>query len=216
MYIPTQHAETDLATLHALIAAHPLGAWVSHAGGALQANHIPFLLDPLRGECGTLVGHVARANDCWKTLDGSESLIIFQGSDAYITPSWYPGKHTHGKAVPTWNYAVAHAHGVPRVVDDRAWLREHLALLTDRHEAGQALPWHISDAPADYIDKLMGAIVGIEIPIARLEGKWKVSQNRPLPDKLGVIAGLLGRDDPQSAAMASLVAIHGGLPEMPV
>lgn len=206
MYIPKHHEETDVSVLHALIQAHPLGAWVTHANGELSANHIPFLLDRSRGEHGTLTGHVARGNDVWKLFaEPVASIIIFQGSEGYITPSWYPSKHAEGKAVPTWNYVVVHAHGRPRAIEDRAWLLDHLNQLTDTHEAGQALPWKVSDAPADYIERLLGAIVGIEIPIDKLVGKWKVSQNRPVPDKLGVIAGLLGRDDAHSKEMAALM-----------
>src|SRR5690606_21881976 len=128
---------------------------------------------------GTLEGHVARANPVWKSLaDGVESIVLFQGADAYITPSWYPGKRTHGKVVPTWNYVVVHAHGTPRLIEDRAWLREHLELLTNEQEAGAEEPWRVSDPPQDYTEGLMGAIVGVEIPISKLVGKWKVSQNR--------------------------------------
>jgi transcriptional regulator len=213
MYVPKHHEETNPAVLQALIQAHPLGAWVTQAaGGELLANHIPFLLDAERGEHGTLVGHVARANPVWQSFSASvESIVIFQGAEAYITPSWYPSKHEHGKAVPTWNYAVVHAHGLPRVVDDRDWLLEQLGRLTDAHEAGQALPWKVSDAPRDYVDRLLDVIVGIEIPIRKLVGKWKVSQNRPEPDKLGVVAGLLQRDDAQAKEMASLVKQHSTL-----
>ena len=206
MYVPKHHEETDISILHALIRSHPLGAWVTSGDGELLANHIPFLLDPARGEHGTLVGHVARANRVWQSFSRTiHSLVIFQGPEAYITPSWYPSKHAHGKAVPTWNYAVVHAHGLPRAIEDRDWLLRHVAQLTDAHEADQALPWKVSDAPRDFTERLINAIVGIEIPIAHLVGKWKVSQNRPEPDKRGVIAGLLGREDARSQEMASLV-----------
>ena len=212
MYIPKLHEETDIAVLHALIRAYPLAAWVTSADGELSANHIPFLLDPTRGEFGTFIGHVARANDVWKLLaEPISSVVIFQGSESYITPSWYPSKHAGGKAVPTWNYAVVHAHGRPRAIEDRVWLLDHINQLTDTHEAGQALPWKVADAPADYIERMLGAIVGIEIPIDRLVGKWKVSQNRTMPDKLGVIGGLLQRGDDRSKAMATVVGQHGGI-----
>lgn len=207
MYVPKHHEESDLAVLHALIRAQPLGTWVTLSDGALLANHIPFLLDPARGEYGTLIGHVARANPAWqgfsKTVD---SIVAFQGPQTYITPSWYPSKHAHGKAVPTWNYAVVHAHGVPHAIEDRGWLMQHVSQLTDTHEAGQALPWKVSDAPQEFTDKMLSAIVGIEIRITKLVGKWKVSQNRPEPDRLGVVAGLSGRNDAQSREMASLVS----------
>jgi len=209
MYIPKHHEESDLSVLHALIRSQPLGTWVTPGDGELLANHIPFLLDPTRGERGTLVGHVARANPAWQRFSRSvNSVVVFQGPQTYITPSWYPSKHAHGKAVPTWNYAVVHAHGMPRAIEERDWLLQHLNQLTDTHEADQALPWKVSDAPQEYIDKLVRAIVGIEIPIDKIDGKWKVSQNRPEPDKLGVVAGLLGREDAQSKEMASLVGRH--------
>ena len=212
MYVPKHHEETDVAVLRALIKSHPLGAWVTHSDDELLANHIPFLLDPSRGENGTLVGHVARANPVWQSFSATvNSVVIFQGSEAYITPSWYPSKHAHGKAVPTWNYAVVHAHGLPRAIEDRHWLLQHVTQLTDTHEGTQALPWKVSDAPQEFTERLMDAIVGIEIPIAKLVGKWKVSQNRPEPDKLGVVAGLLARDDERSKEMAVMVNEHVSL-----
>src|SRR5580765_1173590 len=209
MYVPKHHEETDIDVLHALIRSHPLGAWVIHSNGEMHVNHIPFLLDRSRGEHGILVGHVARGNDVYKLLtEPVNCVVIFQGSEGYITPSWYPSKHASGKAVPTWNYAVVHVHGQPRAIEGRDWLLEHLNQLTDTHEAGQALPWKVSDAPDDYMERQISAIVGIEIPIDKLVGKWKVSQNRTLPDKLGVIAGLLGRNDARSKEMAALVSKH--------
>jgi len=212
MYVPKQHEETDLSVLHTLIKTHPLGTWVTQCEGALIANHIPFLLEPARGKYGTLVGHIARANPVWKTFSTSiRSVVIFQGAETYITPSWYPSKHETGKAVPTWNYAVVHAHGLPRIIENREWLLAHLTQLTDEHEAEQALPWKISDAPLDFIDRLMQAIVGIEIPIDQLVGKWKVSQNRPEPDKLGIVAGLLSRNEMQDKEMAKMVNQHVSL-----
>ena len=212
MYVPKLLEETDLTVLHGLMRAHPLGTWVTQAEGQLVANHIPFYVDTTRGACGTLVGHVARANPVWKSFSTDvESLVIFQGAETYITPSWYPSKHADGKAVPTWNYAVVHASGMPQAIRDRDWLLHHLEQLTDTQESRQALPWKVSDAPADYIDQLVAGIVGIEIPIARVVGKWKVSQNRPEPDKLGVVAGLLGRGDSQSKEMAGLVQKHVSL-----
>jgi transcriptional regulator len=209
MYIPKHHAETDTSVLRSLIRAHPLGAWATQSEGELIVNHIPFLLDASRGDLGTLVGHVARANDIWRTFSRTvRSVVIFQGAESYITPSWYPSKHAHGKAVPTWNYVVVHAHGQPVAIEDKEWLLEHLNELTDTHEAGQALPWNIADAPAEFIRRMVEGIVGIEIPITKLVGKWKVSQNKADPDKLGVVAGLLEKDDPQSRDMAVLVEKH--------
>ncbi len=209
MYVPKYHEELNIPVLHALIKSHPLATWVAPGDGELLVNHIPFLLDPTHGEFGCLVGHVARANRVWQSFSADiNSVLVFQGAEAYITPSWYPSKHAHGKAVPTWNYAVVHAHGVPRIIEDRDWLRRHISQLTDELEAGQALPWQVEDAPQEFIERLLQVIVGIEMPVARLVGKWKVSQNRPEPDKLGVVAGLLGRGDASSGAMAALVQQH--------
>lgn len=207
MYIPKHHEETDRTTLHGLIKSHPLGLWVTTSDGELVANHVPFLLQPEQGPHGTLVCHVARANPVWQKFSTTQrSIISFQGADAYITPSWYPSKHATGKAVPTWNYAVVHAHGMPRAIEDKDWLRAHVTQLTMTNEAGQAVPWHVADAPADYIDRMLTMIVGIEIPIDALVGKWKVSQNRPASDRQGVVAGLGQRARPQDPAMALLVA----------
>jgi transcriptional regulator len=209
MYTPKHFEERDVTVLQALIKSHPLGAWVVRTGEELVVNHIPFLVDSSRGEQGTLVGHVARANPIWKSFAKDMAcVVIFQGPQTYITPSWYPTKHAHGKAVPTWNYAVVHAHGLPRAIDDRGWLLKHVTELSDLHESASAVPWSVSDAPPDYIDTMLKAIVGIEIPISTLFGKWKVSQNRPLPDKLGTIAGLHQRGDANSRQMAELVQRH--------
>lgn len=209
MYVPRHHEETDVAVLRTLVRSNPLGAWVTQGDGEILVNHVPFLLDEARGEHGTLVAHVARANRVWKAFSRTmNSVVVFQGAQAYITPSWYPSKHAHGQAVPTWNYAVVHARGVPRAIEDREWLLRHVSQLTDVHEAGEHAPWKVSDAPRDFVDRLLDAIVGIEIPIAGLTGKWKVSQNRPEPDKLGVVAGLLARDDAPSRQMAAMVSRH--------
>jgi transcriptional regulator len=214
MYIPKHFEERDLAVLHALISSHPLGAWVTQADGGLVVNHIPFLVDSTRGEYGTLIGHVARANPIWKSFtEETASVVIFQGPQTYITPSWYPTKHAHGKAVPTWNYAVVHVHGVPRAIDDRDWLLKHVTELSDLHESERAVRWSVSDAPRDYIDAMLKAIVGIEIPIGTLVGKWKTSQNRPLPDKLGTIAGLYERGDANAQQIAVLVQRHVAIKE---
>lgn len=214
MYLPKHFEERDVTILHALIRSHPLGAWVTQAHEALLVNHIPFLIDSTRGEYGTLVGHVARANPVWRAFSKEmASVVVFQGPQTYITPSWYPTKHAHGKAVPTWNYVVVHAHGVPRAIDDRDWLLKHVTQLSDLHESEHAVPWSVSDAPPDYIDTMLKAIVGIEIPISTVVGKWKTSQNRPLPDKLGAIAGLHERGDANSRQMAALVQRHAAAKE---
>lgn len=210
MYIPKHFEETDTSVLHRLIQAHPLGAIVTFAEGALAANHIPFVLHPDRGALGTLTGHVARANPLWKRHDSNVgALIIFQGIERFISPSWQPTKQISGKVVPTWNYVVVHAHGSIRVVEDPVWLRSHLDELTHEHEGPRPSPWKVDDAPADYIEKMIGAIVGIEITIARLEGKWKVSQNRTAEDRDGVIAGLLSEHEPAATEMATLVERFG-------
>lgn len=209
MYIPKAHEEKNTSILHALVKSHPLGTWVTHNEEGLIVNHIPFIIDGTLGENGTLLGHVARANPVWKEFSSTEnSVVIFQGAETYITPSWYPSKHEHGRALPTWNYAVVHVHGLPRIIEDKEWLLNHLNALTDEHESEQTLPWKVEDAPEDFTKHMLKSIVGIEIPIAKLEGKWKVNQNKQEPDKLGVIAGLLSRKDSQSKEMASYVGQH--------
>jgi transcriptional regulator len=209
MYLPKIHEETRLDVLHSLIRQHSLGTWVLANETELNVNHIPFVLDSSRGEFGTLFGHVARANPIWQTpTTALPSVIIFRGPQTYITPSWYPSKHQHGKAVPTWNYAVVTAHGHPEYIEDPAWLYDHLSHLTDANEASQALPWKIGDAPQEFTEKLLSAIVGVKIPLQRIEGKWKTNQNRQEADKIGVIAGLLEKGDDDSVAMASLVRQH--------
>jgi len=211
MYAPRQFAETRLTVLHDLIRAHPFGTFVLAAGNELIANHIPFMVHPTEGDKGTLRGHVSRANPVWKDVAGAgKALAIFQGPQCYITPSWYPSKQADGKVVPTWNYAVVHAYGKARAVADRGWLLEHVTQLTATQEAGRAQPWRVSDAPVDYIEQMLGGIVGVEIPIARLEGKWKVNQNRGPADRLGVVAGLEAQGTERSRAMAALVSDRSG------
>lgn len=206
MYIPNYHAENDLNTLQSLIAAHSLGAWVTLGADGLIANHIPFVLDRSGGEFGTLRGHVARANSVWQQLSLElDSVVMFQGPHAYITPSWYPSRLSDGKVVPTWNYAVVHAHGRPRVIDDPQWMLQLLNDLTDHNEAGQPLPWRVGDAPPDFIAKLSRAVVGIEIPIRRLEGRWKLSQDEAMPDRLGTVAGLAALGDASAAELSRMV-----------
>jgi transcriptional regulator len=199
MYVPKHFEETDVAVLHELIRSRPLGTWVAWANNELTANHLPFLIDGSRGPFGTLIGHVARANPVWKSLvEGTRSVVVFQGSEKYITPSWYPSKQETGKAVPTWNYVVVHAHGSPRVIQDKDWLRAHVSELTDRHEHALPVPWKLTDAPPEYIDALLNAIVGIEIPLDALQGKWKLGQNRTAADLSGVVTGLSAQDDDAS------------------
>jgi transcriptional regulator len=205
MYMPQHFAETDVPTLHGLIHAQPLGAWVLHDGTQLLANHVPFAL---HADEGVLRCHVARANPAWKACAGNAAscVVMFQGPQHYISPSWYPSKKEHGKAVPTWNYAVVHVHGRARAIDDAQWLHANVSWLTTQHEAGRDQPWQVSDAPTDYIDKMIAAIVGIEITIERIEGKWKTSQNQPEANRGGVVHGLQQDGDAAAVAMAGLVS----------
>ncbi|RTL35487.1 MAG: FMN-binding negative transcriptional regulator [Burkholderiales bacterium] len=201
-YLPAHFEERDLPTLQALVDAHPLATWATTQDGELVVHHVPFRLDRTRGEFGTLVGHVARANPVWRVPQ--PSLLVFGGPQAYVSPGWYPSKQVHGKVVPTWNYAVVHARGTPVIREDAASVLRIVSQLTDTHEATQQRPWQVGDAPPDYIEQMLRAIVGIEIPIEQLVGKWKVSQNRSGEDRAGVAAGLRAQDagDP----MADLVA----------
>jgi transcriptional regulator len=206
MYLPKHFEETRVQILHEFIRACPLGALVVLTPRGLDANHIPFEVDPDPAPFGTLRGHIARANPLWREFSRDvETLVIFQGPGTYISPSWYPTKRETAKVVPTWNYAVVHAHGALQFIDDRAWLRSFVEKLTDRHEAGRRDRWKITDAPPDYIERQLGAIIGLEIPITRLIGKWKVSQNRPAPDRDGVVEGLLQEGGHSGAAIAKLV-----------
>ena len=209
MYIPKFNAEHDTAALYSLIRSNPLGAWTTIRGDEIAINHLPLILHDSEGDYGILRGHVARSNDIWRNFSKTnDSIVVFQGDQAYITPSWYPSKHQHGKAVPTWNYTVVHAHGIPTIHDDKEWLLAHLNELTDTHESTQALPWKVSDAPSDFTNQLAKAIVGIEIPITKLVGKWKLGQNKSEADKLGIISGLTSREDAQSLALANQLRSH--------
>ena len=206
MYVPSHFSESRVNVLHDLIRTHPFGALVVLASDGIDANHIPFELDPEPAPFGTLRGHVARANPVWRDFSTElHALVLFQGAHAYISPAWYATKQEHGKVVPTWNYAVVHAHGPLRVIDDPAWLRQFVGALTDRHEAARRDPWRVTDAPADFINTMVAAIVGIEIPIAKLTGKWKVSQNRPEKDRAGVAEGLMHSPSDAAISMAQLV-----------
>lgn len=191
MYQTKQFEQTDTDAIHALLIARPLGSLVTLGPDGLSANPVPFELLTTAKPYGVLRGHVARSNPVWRELaDDARALVIFQGADAYVSPTWYPSKKVHRKAVPTWNYVAAHTHGRARIVNDEQWLRAHLERMTQQHESTQAEPWSIDDAPAAYIDKMLTAIIGIEIQITRLEGKWKVSQNRPAEDREGVSRAL--------------------------
>lgn len=210
MYQPPHFREDRLDVQHAMIRAHSFGALVTLGRDGLEASHIPFVLDETVGPLGTLRGHLSRANGQWKQLNSvRDALIIFQGAHTYITPSWYPLKAETGKVVPTWNYVIVHAYGRPRAIEDGAWLAQNVTDLTNLHEAGRSDPWTVSDAPDDFIAGLLKGIVGIEIEISRIEGKWKASQNRPQADQAGVIAGLSGQSDEASLAIARAVAERG-------
>ena len=210
MYQPPHHREDRLEVQRALIRAHPLGTMVTLSPAGLVANPIPFLLDSGRGAFGVLQGHLARANAQWRDFDPAvEVLVIFQGPESYITPSWYETKRQTGKVVPTWNYAVVQAHGPLQVIDDRAWLADQVRALTALQETARPEPWAVSDAPAPFVEAQLKGIIGIEIPITRIEGKWKVSQNRPEADRIGVAEGLGASADPSSRAMAELVRRSG-------
>lgn len=209
MYIPSSFAEDDLPTLFAFLDAHPLAAVVTSSEPAgLFATHLPLVLDRTAGPMGTLVGHFARANphSRYVATGPAEALIIFTGPDAYITPDWYRTKHETGRVVPTWNYVAVHAYGTLHMRDDPQFLRRHLEALVSRHETDRVRPWGVGDAPEEYIAQQMKAIVAIELPIARLEGKWKMSQNRSAADIDGVIHGLGSSASERDHAVARVVA----------
>jgi len=198
MYVPAHFDESNTGVLHALIAQHPFGTLVTHGASGLDANHIPFELLANEGALGTLHAHVARANPLWQDVaDGDEVLAIFRAGDAYVSPTWYPGKHETHRQVPTWNYVVVHAHGRIRIRDDEKFVRGVVARLTRTHEANEAQPWKMGDAPPDYLDTMLKAIVGLEIEITRLAGKRKLSQNKEARDIRGAGEALVarGRDD---------------------
>ena len=202
MYEPAHFVESNPDILHALIRAHPLGMLISAVGDDLQANPIPFLLDANWGDKGVLRAHLARANPQVKHLeDGARALVVFQGENAYVTPSWYASKKEHGKVVPTWNYVMVQVRGAVRLLGD-AELHAQITALTNAHEQGRPIPWQVSDAPERYVEMQKRAIVGIEIKIEDIRGKWKVSQNRSFQDQAGVAAGF---EQDHLAIMAYLV-----------
>lgn len=206
MYIPSAFNEDDLTTLHRQIESTRLGILVTNGPRGLLANHIPLLLSPEQGPYGTLYGHLAKANPQWQELaTGTEALLIFPGPDAYVSPSFYPSKAEHGQAVPTWNYLAIHAYGTAEVFHDAHRLRNLVSALTEKHEAGRAKPWTLEDAPADYIDKMLGAIVGFVVPISRLEGKRKLTQNRSAADIAGVRDSLAASVEPNDNEVSRLM-----------
>lgn len=206
MYLPKLFAQPDITTMHALIRAHPLATVITLSSDGLNANHIPLHLSDEPAPFGTLRGHIARANPLLTEMaEDMEALLVFQGPQTYITPAWYASKPKTGKVVPTWNYAVVHAYGFINVIDDAEWLRRQLKELTADNEAGFAAPWTLDDAPREFIDQLLEQILGFEIVITRLQGKWKVSQNQPQPNQASVIAGLKTSRQADAPAMATLV-----------
>ena len=203
MYNPAHFAETRVDVLHAFILAHPLGTLITNGPEGPEASHLPLFFDPATG---LLRCHMARANPHWRRLESGERvLVIFAGPDHYVTPSWYPAKREHGKVVPTWNYVAVHAAGRARMFDDPALLLRHLHELTDSRESDFPEPWSVADAPPDYIAGIARTIVGVEIAVDRIEGKWKVSQNRSRTDQEGVIAGLDAHGSPAAHDMANLM-----------
>jgi len=205
MYLPKHFEQHDRAQLAELMAAHPLATLVTRSDDGFTADHIPLIYDATQGEHGVLRGHVARANPLWQAAAGQAVLAVFSGPQTYITPSWYPSKTATAKVVPTWNYCVVHAHGPLRAIDDAPWLHTLVDSLTRIHEGPRAHPWHVSDAPDDYVQQMLRAIVGIEVAVTALVGKWKVSQNHSEANRLGVVAGLSGEAGENAAAMAALV-----------
>lgn len=203
MYRPAAFRQDDLTALHAQIDSTGLALLTSNGPAGLQASHLPLLLEPDEGEFGTLYGHFARANPHWQDLAGQEALAVFAGPDAYVHPGWYPGKAEHGQVVPTWNYIAVHAWGQVETFDDPARLRELLTRLTARHEAGRPRPWSLDDAPAEYLERMLRAIVGFALPICRLEGQWKLSQNRQPADHAGVREGLAAATNPRDRELAA-------------
>ena len=205
MYLPELFRVEDVAQTHALMRARPFAALVSAGPSGLFASHLPTVLKD-EGRYGVIECHLARANPHCRDLAGGEALVIFQGVEGYITPNWYPSKAEGGKVVPTWNFAAVHAYGRPDVVNDADWLRRHVTELTAQQERDQPRPWAPSDAPASFIDTMLRGIVGFRFAITRLEGKWKMSQNRTPQDREGVVYGLTLRDRGDDREIAELIA----------
>jgi len=206
MYVPKAFEENRIPVLHGFMRAHPFVSLITSGISGLFASHLPMVLEATDSGMGTLKGHVSRANPQWRAYSPEvQALVIFSGADHYITPSWYEEKRTSGKVVPTWNYAVVHAYGFLKTIEDAAWLRTHLEGLVAIHEAPFAEPWKVSDAPEEYVAAQAKGIVGLELRIERLEGKWKLNQNRSEADRRGVVEGLGDLDTPESVAMKELV-----------
>jgi transcriptional regulator len=210
MYLPAHFSETRPDVLRAFVRDHPLGLLVTrNRAGGVDANSVPFVLDAEGDAPGVLRAHVARANTLWQEArDDAEALVVFQGAQGYVSPGWYPSKAAHGKVVPTWNYVMVQARGRLRAIDDPAWVRGFVTRLTERHERARPAPWAVGDAPADFLETMLGAIVGIEIELTSIVGKWKVSQNRSAADRAGVVEGLV-RERGDEALAAEVRAVGG-------
>lgn len=207
MYRPPAFREDRPEVLHGLIRAHPLGTLITHGANGLMANLLPFTLVENADGTALLRTHLARPNSQLVDLrEGGEALVLFQGPQAYVSPGWYPSKAEHEKVVPTWNYVMVQARGKPRLIDDEGWLRDQISHLTHTQEHHRPAPWKMTDAPEDFITGLLKGIMGLEIPVERIEGKWKVSQNRSAADRQGVVDGL--RQEDSASPMANLVAAH--------
>jgi len=206
MHLPDHFRVEDVAEMHALMRGRPFAALVSAGPSGLYGSHLPTVLKD-EGPNGVIECHLARANPHWKDLAaGGEAMMIFQGPEGYITPNWYATKAQTGKAVPTWNYAIVHAYGRPEVMKDKEWLLRHVSELSDQQERTEAHPWKVSDAPASYIDVMLRGIVGFRFAITRLEGKWKMSQNREPQDRVGVVGGLKARATGDDLAIADAIS----------
>ncbi|GGA67618.1 negative transcriptional regulator [Edaphobacter acidisoli] len=206
MYIPKTHEETRIDVLQEFMEAHPFATLVTLGSAGLFATHLPVVLDRDGGTLGILRGHISRANRQWRDFSAVvEALVIFSGPHHYITPNWYAEKAKSGRVVPTWNYAVVHAYARLAVIEDAAWLLKNVQTLTDVHEVGSPAPWRVSDAPEEYIHAIAKGIVGVELTITRLEGKWKVSQNQSAENRAGVVKGLEELGTVESLEMKRLV-----------
>jgi transcriptional regulator len=207
MYVPAHFAEDRIPVLHEAIRGFGLTTLVTLTSGGLIASHLPILLDPEPAPYGTLIGHLARPNPQTREVIG-EALMIFQGTDGYMTPSYYATKRETGKVVPTWNYISIHAYGALRFIDDPVRKLDIVTRLTDLHESKRAVPWAVSDAPADFVQGMLNGIIGLELTITRLEGKWKMSQNRPASERPGIVAGL--REDGRTDLADEVAQVAGG------
>jgi len=213
MYLPKHFEQQDLESLTSLLETYPLGALITQHEGILEANHIPFLLDGPLAAGGKLIGHVAKGNPVWKSdLTKQETLVVFQGPESYITPNWYPSKQVHHQVVPTYNYAVVHVYGRLSITHDEEVKRRIVGDLTASMEKMRDSTWQVSDAPAEYIEKMLNAIVGIELTITRIQAKWKVSQNRDAADREGVARGLSEQDSAErDERMSTIVRVGKGI-----